>query len=97
MSVDAAQYYDKVNHDMLALLWIALVVDPMSVKVILNCFQTMKFYQRSGYGNSKDYFGGPMQGLRWMGLGQGSREASQGWVQMSSVNINILNICEYGL
>ena len=81
---------------MLALMWTALLKNPVIVIVILECLQTIKFYQPSGCGDSSDYFGGSDQILRWMGLGQGSRGASQGWVQTSSIKINVLERCGYG-
>ena len=62
--VDAAQCYDRVNHVMLALMWLALLKHPVIVNVILECLQTIKFYQRSGYGDSSEYFGGQDQILR---------------------------------
>ena len=96
VSVGAVQCYDRANHVMLALMWIALLKNTVIVKVILECLQTIKFYQRSGYGDSTDYVGGPDQIVRWMGLGQGSRGASQGWVQTSSITINVLKRCGYG-
>ena len=96
ISVDAAQCYDRVNHVMLALLWTALLKNLIVVKVILECLQNIKFYQRSGYGDSADCYGGPEQPVKWMGLGQGSRGASQGWVQNSSTKINVLKKCGYG-
>ena len=54
VSVDVAQCYDRVNHVMLTLLWIALLKSTVIVKVILECLKTIKFYQRSGYGDSTD-------------------------------------------
>ena len=47
--------------------------DLTGICMILECLQRMKFYQRSGYGDSKDYFEGGMQILQWMGLGEGSK------------------------
>ena len=50
----------------------------------------MRFYQRTGYGESTSFFGG-VGLLRYiMGLGQGSRGAPSSWLQISSVIVNLM-------
>ena len=50
----------------------------------------MEFCQRTGYGDSQDCFGIASCILTWMGLGQGSRGASHGWMQLSSLIVNVM-------
>jgi hypothetical protein len=87
---DAADCYDRVNHVIMSLIWLALLngnIPPVVVALI--CLQTMKFFQRTGYGESKTYFGGRDLVKYFMGLGQGSRAAPPSWIQLSSVLVNV--------
>ncbi len=59
VSADAANCYDRVNHVIMSLVWLTLLngnIHPVVVALI--CLQTMKFFQRTGLGESKTYFGG---------------------------------------
>jgi len=90
VSADAADCYDRVNHVIMSLIWLALLngnIPPVVVALI--CLQTMKFFQRTGYGESKTYFGGRELVKYIMGLGQGSRAAPPSWIQLSSVLVNV--------
>jgi hypothetical protein len=90
VSADAADCYDRVNHVIMSLIWLALLngnIPPVVVALI--CLQTMKFFQRTGYGESKTYFGGRDLVKYIMGLGQGSRAAPPSWIQLSSVLVNV--------
>ena len=59
VSVDAAQCYDRVNHVVMSLVWLALVGVVGPTKVLLHhCLQTMKFFQRTGHGDSSTCTGG---------------------------------------
>jgi uncharacterized membrane protein YgcG len=88
VSVDAAQCYDRVNRIIMSLVWFALTGVVGQIRVLLHCLQTMRFYQRTGHGDSSTFTGG--DGFYFMGLGQGSRGASPSWVSLSSVIVNIL-------
>ena len=88
--MDAAQCYDRVNHILMAMVWMTLIRNAMVVFLILACLQSMEFFQRTGYGDSQDCFGIVSCVLTWMGLGQGSRGASHGWMQLSSVIVNVM-------
>ena len=70
VSVDAAQCYDRVNHMIMSLVWLALIGIVGPIKDLLHCLQTMKFFQRTGHGDSSTFTGG--EGSYFMGLGQGS-------------------------
>ena len=43
VSVDAAQCYDRVNHVIMSLVWLALIGVVGPIKVLIHCLQTMKF------------------------------------------------------
>ena len=64
--------------------------------VILFCLQNMKFFSRTGYGDSEDSYGGMHTLFAWMGLGQGSRGAPDGWLQISSPIFNVMKKAGYG-
>ena len=57
VSVDAAYCYDRVNHVIMSLVWLALTGNIPAIVATLTCLQTMKFFQRTGFGDSKSYFG----------------------------------------
>ena len=94
VSVDAAQCYDRVNHVIMSLVWLALIRVVGPIKVLLHCLQTMKFFQRTGHGDSDTFTGG--EGSYFMGLGQGSRGAPPSWICLSSVIVNILRKLQHG-
>jgi len=60
---DAAYCYDRVNHVIMSLVWLALTNGniPAIVSTLI-CLQTMKFFKRTSFGESKTFFGGA--GLR---------------------------------
>jgi hypothetical protein len=87
---DAANSYDRVNHVIMSLVWLVLTNGNIpAVVAALLCLQTMKFFQRTGFGESKTFFGGPSQFRYMMGLGQGSRAAPLSWIQLSAVLVNV--------
>jgi hypothetical protein len=70
---DAANCYDRVNHVIMLLVWLVLTNGniPFIVAAMI-CIQTMKFFQRTGFGKSKTFFGGPSYSPYMMGLSQGN-------------------------
>jgi hypothetical protein len=59
VSADAAYCYDRVNHIIMSLVWLALTNGNIPAIVsMLICLQTMKFFQRTGFGESRTFFGG---------------------------------------
>jgi hypothetical protein len=56
---DAAYCYDRVNHMIVLLVWLVLTNGNIpSIVAAMICLQTMKFFQRTGFGESKTFFGG---------------------------------------
>jgi hypothetical protein len=73
-SADAAYCYDRVNHVIMSLVWLVLTNGNVpAIVAALICLQTMKFFQRMGFGELKTFFGGPFYFPYMMGLGQGNR------------------------
>jgi len=59
-SADAEACYDRVNHVVMSLVWLVLLNgNAPAIVAALLCLQTMKFFQRTGFGESKTFFGGP--------------------------------------
>ena len=90
VSVDAANCYNRVNHVIMSLIWLTLLnrnIPPIVSALI--CLQTMKFFQRTGFGESKTFFGGQNLRKYIMGLGQGSRAAPPSRIQVSAVLANV--------
>eukprot|EP00804_Cyclotella_cryptica_P024304 CCRYP_012569-RA/>CCRYP_012569-RA protein AED:0.31 eAED:0.31 QI:0/0/0/1/1/1/2/0/544 len=85
MSVDAANCYDRVNHVILALMLHAMGIPIGPILAMLLTIQQMKYYLRTGFGESKSYMGGgntkrPMHGMR-----QGNRASPACWSLVSAV------------
>jgi hypothetical protein len=76
VSADAAYCYDQVNHVIMSLVWLVLTNGNIpAIVASLVCLQTMKFFQRTGFGESKTFFGGKGFFPYMMGLGQRNRVA----------------------
>jgi hypothetical protein len=87
--VDAAYCYDRVNHVIMSLVWLVLTSSNIpTIEAALICLQMMKFFQRTGFGKSKTFFGGPFYFSYMMRLGQGNRAAPPSWIQLSAVLVN---------
>ena len=56
----------------------------------------MKFFQRTGFGKSTTFFGGPFHFPYMMGLGQGNRAAPPSWIQLSVVLVNVFKQLNLG-
>jgi hypothetical protein len=96
-SADAAYYYDRVNHVIMSLVWLVLTNGNVpAIVAALICLQTMKFFQRTGFGKSTTFFGGPFHFPYMMGLGQGNRAASPSWIQLSAVLVNVFKQLNLG-
>jgi hypothetical protein len=72
VSADAAFCYNRVNHIIRSLVWLALTGNTPAIVAMLICLQMMMFFQRTGFGDSKSFFGGLYHEPYVMGLGQGN-------------------------
>jgi hypothetical protein len=89
VSADAAYCYNRVNHIVRLLVWLVLTGNTLAIVAMLICLQTMKFFQQTGFGYSKSFFGGPRYEPYMMGLGQGNRAAPPSWIQLSAVMVDV--------
>ncbi len=97
VSANAAYCYDRVNHVIMLLVWLILTNSNIpSIVTALICLQTMIFFQRTGFSESKTYFGGANYHPYMMGLGQGNRAAPPSWIQLSAVSVNIFKQLKLG-
>jgi hypothetical protein len=62
-SVDADNCYDRIAHPMLSMVLQAFGVPAKAAVSMLSTIQEMKFFLRTGYGDSKDFVGGQQQEL----------------------------------
>ena len=59
VSADAAYCYNRVNHIIMSLVWLALTNENIpAIVATLICLQTLTFFQHTGFGESKTFFGG---------------------------------------
>ena len=95
ISADAANCYDRINHVIMALLFLAIGVPTGAIAAMLMSIQLMKFYLRTGWGESTRCIGGnPLFIL--MGLCQGNGAAPASWLVLSSMLVRILKQLGYG-
>ncbi len=96
-SADAAYCYDRVNHIIMSLVWLVLTNGNIpAIVAALICLQTMIFFQQTGFGESKTFFGGPFYFSYMMGLSQGNRVAPPSWIQLSAVLVNVFKQLNLG-
>jgi hypothetical protein len=97
-SADTAYCYDQVNHVIMSLVWLVLTNGNIpAIVVAMICLQMMKFFQRTGFGESKMFFGGPFYFPYMMGLSQGNRAAPPSWIQLSAVLVNVFEQLNLGV
>ena len=84
ISADAANCYDRINHAIMALLFLALGVQTGTIRSMLRSIQLMKFFLRTGWGESTSFIGGdPSRILHGMCQGNGASPAA--WLVLSAV------------
>jgi hypothetical protein len=97
VSAGAAYCYNRANHIIMSLIWLVLTNGNIPVIVAsLICLQTMTFFQRAGFGESKTYFGSKNYIPYMMGLGQGNKATPPSWIQISEVMVNIFKQLKLG-
>ncbi len=81
----------------MSLVWLVLTKGNIhAIVAALICLQTMKFFQKTGFGKSKTFFGSPCYYPCMMGLGQGNRAAPPSWIQLSAVLVNVFKQLNLG-
>ena len=86
-AVDADNCYDRIAHPIVSLVFQALGVKTEACKSFFSTIQDMKFYLRTGFGDSKQYASATGD-IKTQGLCQGNGAAPAGWTVNSIAMIN---------
>ena len=89
VSADADKCYDRINHIIMSLLLLAIGGDAGSIKAMLSCIQRMRFFQRTGRGDSNTFMGDRPSTDPLQGLCQGNGAAPACWLMLSSLMMSV--------
>jgi hypothetical protein len=81
-SVDASNCYDRIAHAIASLVFQAFGVPTTAIKTMLGAIENMKFFLRTGFGDSKSFPGGGIS-VKTQGLTQGNGASPAGWAVIS--------------
>ena len=95
ISADAANCYDRVHHALMALLFLCIGVQVGSIAAMLSSIQLMKFFLRTGWGESSRYIGGDILKILH-GLCQGNGAAPAAWLVLSSLLVAVYKSLGFG-
>ncbi len=85
VSVDPDKCYDRINHIIMSLALLSIVGASGLVTALLHPIQTMKFFQRTAWGDSNTFMGGRTADNPLQGLCQGNGAAPACWLMLSSL------------
>ncbi len=85
-SVDASNCYDRIVHAVALLVFQAFGVPASAINSMLSVIENMKFFLRTGFGNTKFAGGGIC--IKTQGLTQGNGASSAGWAVIIIVILN---------
>jgi hypothetical protein len=80
--VDANNCYDRIAHAIASLVFQSFGVPPAAVESMLTTIQEMKFFLRTGFGDSTDYASSKVE-IKTQSLCQGNGVAPAGWAVVS--------------
>ncbi len=82
-SVDADNCYNRIAHPIASMVFQAFGVPTPAIVSMLTTIQDMRFYLRTGYGDSEDYAGGKITGrddpIKPQGMCQGNGTSPAAW------------------
>ena len=81
-SVDASNCYDRIAQAIASLVFQAFGVPTTAIETMLGAIENMKFYLRTGFGDSKSFAGGEIS-VKTQGLTQGNGASPAGWAVIS--------------
>ncbi len=81
-SVDASNCYDRIAHTMASMIFQAFGVPTAAIVLMLGGIENMKFFLRTGFGDSTSFAGGSIS-IKTQGLCQGNGTALAGWAMIS--------------
>jgi hypothetical protein len=87
-SVDADNCYDRIVHPIASLVFQSFGVPPAAVESMLTTIPEMKFFLRTGFGDSTDYASSTVT-IKMQGLCQGNKVALAGWAVVSICMFNV--------
>ena len=86
-SVDADNCYDRIAHPMASMVFQAFGVPTGPIRSMLTTLQDLRFYLRTGYGDSKGYVGGnkgsSVTAIKNQGMCQGNTASPAAWTVVS--------------
>jgi hypothetical protein len=86
-AVDADNCYNRIAHLIASMVFQALGVLKEGIIAMLTTIQDMKFFLRTGFGDSKDY-AGSIGGKKTQGMCQGNGASPAAWTATSIAMIN---------
>jgi hypothetical protein len=81
-SVNASNCYYRIAHAMALLVFQAFGVPTTAIETMLGAIENMKFFFRTGFGNSTSFAGGGIS-IKTQGLCQGNGASPAGWAVIS--------------
>jgi hypothetical protein len=81
-SVDASNCYDRIAHAMASLVFQAFGVPPTAAESMLSTIENMKFFLRTGFGDSTSFAGGGIS-IKTQGMCQGNGASPACWAVIS--------------
>jgi len=81
-SVDADNCYDRIAHAIASLVFQAFGIPLSALESMLTTIQEMKFFLRTGFGDSKDFASSTLS-IKTQGLCQGNGASPAGWAVVS--------------
>jgi hypothetical protein len=87
-SVDATQCYDRIAHAVASLVFQAFGIPQSAVNTMLGTIENMKFFLRTGFGDSTSFSGGKTIHIKTQGICQGNGGGPATWGVISIVIID---------
>ncbi len=84
---DFSDCYNRIAHNIAAVSLRAFGVPQPAINILLKTMETMRFFLWTGFGESKDLYGG-MHEERLAGYGQGNAASGPGFTALSSLIVN---------
>ena len=94
-SVDADNCYDGIAHPMTSVVFQSFGVLTPAIELMLTTIQVMRFFLRTGYGDSVDYTGGEFNDLEDPVKTQGMCQGNSGAAPVAWTVISIPMIATY--
>jgi hypothetical protein len=86
-SINTSNCYNRIAHAMALLIFQAFGVPVSAVESMLSMIENIKFFRRTGFGDSTKFAGGGIR-IKMQGLTQGNGASPAGWAVISIVILN---------